>query len=368
MITPRSLLAEIPGKRELLARGLRFTGGLRLLERTATRWPALAVFTYHRVLEPAANPFYDPVVSATPDTLGARMDWIKKRFLLPTLNQVVDQIESGRPWPAPAALVTFDDGTRDNFELAAPILAEHGIPAVFFIPTLFLESPRLPWWDKLAYLTKQTRAKRFTVSLADGRTLVLDLEIMTRDQAIQALVQAILAKWITGLDAFFADLTAQARVTLDDERLGRELFMSWDQARELVRGPAGFTIGSHGHSHPWLAELSASDQRRELADSRRILEQRLDRGVITVAYPHGGPDAYTEETKTIAAEVGYRAAFTAIEGVNVQGAADRFALKRFNCGLSDSVTLLRTRVALRAVLESLGSSAPCKNPGLRPGL
>ena len=63
-------------------------------------------------------------------------------------------LESGSPWSEPAALITFDDGYRDNFEVAAPILRERNVPATFFLPTAFLEAPRLPWWDQVAYAIK----------------------------------------------------------------------------------------------------------------------------------------------------------------------------------------------------------------------
>lgn len=342
-------MAAIPGKRELLARGLRLTGALTTLEHFCARRPGLVVFTHHRVVEPADNPFYDQVVSATPDSLRASLKWIKGRFRLPTLDQVLDHLETDRPWSAPTALVTFDDGTRDNFTTAAPILAEFGVPAVFFIPTLFLESPRLPWWDKVAYMIKRTRATQLSVSRADEAPLLLDLETLTRDQAIQALIRAILARSIVDLGAFFGELQAQARVEVDDERLGRELFMTWDQARELAAGPARFAIGSHGHAHARLAELGAAEQRDDLALSGRILEERLGRRPTALAYPYGGLDAFTAETKAITAGLGYRAAFSAIEGVNRPGATDPYSVRRFNCGRGDSVALLRGRIATREV-------------------
>ncbi len=368
MITPRSLLAAIPGKRELLARGLKYTGTLAALERSLERKPGLVVFTYHRVMEAADNPFYDRVVSATPASFRTRMDWIKTRFDLPILDEVLDHLETGRPWPKPAALVTLDDGTRDNFTTAAPILAERGIPALFFIPTMYLESPRLPWWDMAAYLIKQSRASRLTIPRPGQAPVVVNLEDMPRDQAVQAVIAPFVQEPIEEIERILVELRRQTQVPVDEAFLGRELFMNWDQARELVAGSSRFAIGSHGHGHDRLADLSALAQREELGESRRILEKRLSRKVIALAYPYGKPSDYTEETKTIAAEVGYRVAFCTTEGINDPAAIDRFAVKRFNCGQSDSVTLLRTRVALRAVLESLGPSAPCKNPGLRPGL
>ncbi len=44
--------------------------------------------------------------------------------------------------------ITFDDGYRDNFEIAAPILRAHGLPATFFITTGFIGSSKVPVWDQ----------------------------------------------------------------------------------------------------------------------------------------------------------------------------------------------------------------------------
>ncbi len=345
----------VPGKREFLARALKITGALAALERAGDRRPGLVVFTFHRVVEPPLNPFYDRVVSATPASFRSRIDWIKTRFNLPTLHQILDQIETNRPWTKPTALVTFDDGTRDNFTTAAPILAERGIPAVFFIPTLYLESPRLPWWDKAAYMIKQSRASRLAITRPDQATFMVNLETMPRDHAVQTVLEPFLDQSIDTIETCLRDLRRQTQVSVDDGALGRELFMTWDQARELIGGSSQFAIGSHGHSHPRLADLSASDQWRELAESRRILEQRLARQVTVLAYPFGGSRDYTEETKAIAADVGYRAAFCSTEGINHPAATDRFALRRFNCGQGDSVTLLRARITSRDLWESSGT-------------
>ena len=76
-----------------------------------------------------------------------------------TLNELIDQVEGGLPWCEPVMLLTFDDGYRDNFDLAAPILRDRNVPATFFVPSGFLESPRLPWWDHIAYVIKQTNVR-----------------------------------------------------------------------------------------------------------------------------------------------------------------------------------------------------------------
>ncbi len=98
-----------------------------------------------------------------------------------TLSEAIERIASPAPWREPAALVTFDDGYRDNFEIAAPILRDRGVPATFFLPTAFLESPRLPWWDEVACIIKQTRAARARAAANPGLPpLAIDLDAMPR--------------------------------------------------------------------------------------------------------------------------------------------------------------------------------------------
>ncbi len=158
------MFQSIPNKREFLARAFGRLGILSLLERTiARRRPGLVVLTYHRIAEPSADLFYAPVISATPESFRAQVEWLHNRVRLLTLDELVDQVKSDSPWREPAMLITFDDGYRDNFELAVPILRQRNIPATFFIPTAFLDAPRLPWWDHVAYAIKRAQVRQFVV-------------------------------------------------------------------------------------------------------------------------------------------------------------------------------------------------------------
>ena len=129
---------------------------------------------------------------------------------------------------------------------------------------------------------------------------------------------------------------------MDAESLGRSLFMTWEQVRQLADSNAGLTIGSHGHSHQRLARLDDDSQRSDLAESKRILEARLGREVAALAYPYGWPGTYTAETKALAAGAGYRLAFASREGTNRPGTSlDRYEISRLGVGSGDSAPLLR---------------------------
>ena len=116
----------IPNKREFLARRLRDAGVLAVLERAAAK-PGLLVLTYHRIGTFADYPDdYAPILSAAPDGFREQIRRLRDAFRVLTLDEAVGLAESGFPLKEPAALVTFDDGYRDNVEVALPILTNLG--------------------------------------------------------------------------------------------------------------------------------------------------------------------------------------------------------------------------------------------------
>jgi len=103
-------------------------------------------------------------------------------------------------------------------------------------------------------------------------------------------------------------------------------FLNWDEAREMVRG--GMAIGSHTHSHVVLSQLEPHQQLEELSQSRTILKAQLGAEVEVLAYPVGHRDSFSEATKAIARDAGYRAAFSHYGGTNQRANASAFDIKR----------------------------------------
>ena len=68
--------------------------------------------------------FYEPVISATPESFRAQIKWLRSHLHLVTLEELIEQVQTGSPWREPTVLLTFDDAYRDNFEVAVPILRE----------------------------------------------------------------------------------------------------------------------------------------------------------------------------------------------------------------------------------------------------
>lgn len=327
-ISKRELFAECVDKTPL--RGL-----LHLLMHR----PGLVVVNYHRLGSASGSMLDGGVFSATAEGFEEQVKVLRDNFRMLTLSDVVALASHNFVIKEPSALITFDDGYRDNIELGLPVLLKCGVPASFFIPTDYIDHPRLPWWDRISYIIKQTTKKH--IALNDG--LQIDLEKDSRESAIKTLLTYYKRSAGAKPEAFFSLLEERAEVSVDTISLGKELFMSWDQIIELVRN--GMGIGSHAHSHEILAQLSDAAELEELQVSKRILENRLGAPVTTLSYPVGKRDiAFTERTKRNAAAAGYAVAFSFDPGINRSKKTDPYEIKRIAVESEDSLAMFKNRL------------------------
>ncbi len=85
--------------------------------------------------------------------------------------------------------------------------------------------------------------------------------------------------------------------------------MGWEELRFLVK--EGFEIGSHSLNHPFLSKIDPSRARREIEDSKKLLEDKLGIPIDAFCYPYGD---YDERVRDMVAQAGYRIAFTTRHG------------------------------------------------------
>jgi peptidoglycan/xylan/chitin deacetylase (PgdA/CDA1 family) len=315
------LKSKFPGKKKALSSLLLVSGLHRVARGLQPR--SLTVFNFHRIREDGAGrpapEFDEDVFGPTTSEFRAQLRWLRANAELLSEDDLLAILRGGRRLPARAAMITFDDGYLDNYELALPVLRELGVPAIFFIPTQAIDERALGWWDLIAYVLK--KCSRPEITLQGERLPLADRDALkVRLQRWMKLRSAAESRGLV------ADLARACEVALPDpERCGREL-MSWEQVREAAA--RGVAIGSHTHSHRVLATLDPATQREELRRSKTELEGRLGRPVRTLAYPVGGYEHFNVETQRLARECGYEAAFSFHTGINTS--LDPFDIRRLS--------------------------------------
>lgn len=280
---------------------------------------ALTTLIFHRVLT-APDPLFPEEV--TTDRFEAQCQWIRRWFNVLPLETAVQRLRE-RSLPPRAAAITFDDGYRDNYEVALPILQRHGLTATFFIATGFMDGQWM-WNDRVIEAIRRTpRESLAWSSEEDAPYEVLPLHSLAHRQAA---IRAVL----TGIKHLpFAQRAARvaALERLSGVTLGQGPMMDPGQIRALYR--AGMQIGAHTVNHPILAALDAEPARAEIAEGRATLEALLQAPVPLFAYPNGRPGSdYTERDVALVRSLGFAAAVSTRWGVSLP-TTDPFQLRRF---------------------------------------
>jgi peptidoglycan/xylan/chitin deacetylase (PgdA/CDA1 family) len=74
-------------------------------------------------------------------------DFFSRYFRVTSLSRQVAGCQTGEDMGGTLS-ITFDDGYLDNFEVAAPILRKHRLPATFFVTTAFVGTNSIAPWDR----------------------------------------------------------------------------------------------------------------------------------------------------------------------------------------------------------------------------
>lgn len=180
---------------------------------------------------------------------------LRRGFHVVPLSDTVRLVRPNRSIPARCISITFDDCYRDNLR-AAEILAEHGLPATFFLPTGFVGTEHVFPWD-----AKLPRMKNLC----------------------------------------WADVRAMAGL--------------------------GFDFGSHTVNHVDLGSVPLDVAKREIVESKKVIEDQIQKPVRWLAYPFGQRRNIRAAVVPLIQEVGYEACWSGYGGFIKPGSSD-FILPR----------------------------------------
>jgi peptidoglycan/xylan/chitin deacetylase (PgdA/CDA1 family)/glycosyltransferase involved in cell wall biosynthesis len=298
--------------------GLHYSGLLRLgqrRERTSTT-PRILVLMYHRVAEDRRR---CTNLCVSPNHFRQQMAYLARGpYRVISLASLDRCLQGEGELTGTCVAVTFDDGYRDVYTNAFPIMQEFGIPATVFLAPAFLDSQQAPWWDRLALAVRNLR-QRPELPAELGKIIPEDLRsplqaawhspawrLKLRIDEMISLVKALDSQQREQIVAAIEQLAA----TPDSE----PLMMTWDMVRTMR--DKGITFGAHTLTHPVLSQLDLTETRQEIADGKSRLESALGESISWFAYPHGAQDDFNQQTVAVVRECGFQLAVTTEKGCN----------------------------------------------------
>ncbi len=203
------------------------------------------------------------------------------------MSEAAEWLYRRKALPPGAIVVTIDDGYRDFYLSAYPVLKAHGIPALLYVATDLPDKHTWLWTDQVTDAALKTRLKK--VPDAERRA-------------------------------------ALAGTTPDPPPQHAPL--SWDEIREMAGH--GIEFGAHTRSHPILSRLPDRQSiAAEVAGSKARIEAETGLKVQHFCYPNGHPEDFTDEVVEVVRESGFSTAVTGVRGINLAG-ADPYRLLRLH--------------------------------------
>lgn len=276
---------------------------LGALLRRREAWQGVLTLNYHRIGDGARSPFDRGVWSATPEVLDAQLRFLKAHLDVIGPNDLGAVVRRGR---GRYLLLTFDDGYRDHYEQAFPILRAHRAPAIFFLSTGFLDAPQVSWWDEIAWMVRAS--SRTSLPAGEWLRAPLVFDEPGRERAVHTLLaiyKALPGERTAAFLDFLAEATGSGRC---HPAVARDTWLTWEMVREMRA--AGLWFGGHTVTHPVLARLTGEQQRAEIVGCKLRLEAELGEPMRFFSYPVGSRDSFDARTRSCLQEIGVELAFS----------------------------------------------------------
>ena len=310
------------------------------------REEGILILLYHRVASLPVDPFH---LAVSREHFAEHLNVLQKNYPVLKLEDAL-RCTQGKSVPGRSVVITFDDGYRDLLDQALPVLKQYSMPATAFITSGYIGSDREPWWDELenVCLAKDILPGTLDLELAGApfhweRPHSLKPPVLLRgdDDTGWRQYMPLVRGWREQLYHTLYDRLKPLPTLERDTRLG-EIF-AWAgvsrvnrhthqmlSERELrtLADDGTIEIGAHTVHHVSLASAPIDVQKREISESKMVLERLVGREVIAFAYPHGAASDYTHQTTLLVQESGFTCACSAFYGIIRQGTG-LFELPRY---------------------------------------
>lgn len=210
----------------------------------------IPILLYHRI--GTENDCKQPVSCTLIDEFDKEINYLKKNnYYFINIEELMNYINGKIILPNKSVLITFDDGYKNNYIYAFPIIKKYHAKATIFINTNFI-----------------------------GRKVPLRVGGNIFNEVLQDKA-----------DVFY-------------------YFLSWDEIKEMYK--EGIDFQPHGHSHSDLTKIGEKDIIKEICKSKEILEKTLRKKIYFFSYPFG---RYNKKVISLLQKQKFKASFALKSGI-----------------------------------------------------
>ena len=248
----------------------------------------LAIYLFHGVIKKNVKEIRNYTNKhITSDKFEYLLEELKKKGKCLSLREIASHINNNKRFPEYSYAITFDDGFKNNYNVAIPILKKYKTNATFFISSDFIENNTMSWIDSIEYCLEKSDIKNIKIP-----GLPKKINIIGSKQKIKILKH--LRRYIKSnkrsvntdilIKNFYKNSNLKYIKLTSNDILDQKL--NWKEVRK-INSDKLFDIGGHSHNHLSFGFLSKKETEFQIKKSIKLIRKHTGILVDLYSYPEG---------------------------------------------------------------------------------
>ena len=215
-----------------------------------------------------------------------QIKYIKKNFNILSIEEIYTHILKKIPFKKNSVSITFDDGFKNNFDVAVPILKKFQVPAIFYICPQIIEKQEMFWVDKIEACIVFYKKKKFLLNINKKKK---KFDIKNNKKKIKTINEIKkICKKTNDLkkDQIINDLIINTAVKPSIKLNENYKVATWSQINKIIKNKL-FTIGGHSLTHSIFTKLTLEKLERDINNTIKLIKKRTGYTVKHFSYPEG---------------------------------------------------------------------------------
>lgn len=272
------------------------------------------IFTLHQVNNLPIEDFSpNSILKITPEFLEESIKTVlSKGYEIISLSEMKERLVNGPTNPR-FAVFTFDDGYKDNRDVALKVFEKYNVPLTIYIVSEYSSHQGQLWWFVLEEVIKTQH------NIKDPFTNGLNHPTSTTKQKYEVFDKLYWKMRPMDPEQLQETIRKFAKDhAYDILALTKKLIMGWDELRALNQHPL-VTLGTHTKHHHAISRLNKENAINEMRDGAKRMEAELKEVPKHFSFPYGDPTSAAFRDFNLASELGFETAVTTRKGVLFEG-------------------------------------------------
>jgi peptidoglycan/xylan/chitin deacetylase (PgdA/CDA1 family) len=268
-----------------------------------------------------------------------QMNYLKTLYNVEPVTVLIDQTDNTTSPSRNSVVISFDDGLKNVYTTAKPVLEELCFPAVFFVVPDLSERNEKIWSSAFFELILKTPSSNIDLTPYGLERYHLDENIEHRTTVAEKIIRDLKALPKHSLESIISHINSHygQELSLDDS----PFWLMTDEQIKLLSESTKFDIGPHTNNHMVLSSLTSQQQRTEIIQSLDKLNEWGIQSVPVFCYPSG---RFNNDTVSLLKEAGIKAAVGTEDGLH-DLSDDNYNIKRISVGPGTSLWEFKARLS-----------------------